>query len=285
MNHGFQRMLVVHDGEGANTNLLNYAALLASRETEPTVVVAETPGNPAPHSVAAAAKAVFAARGVEDVEVRLLTEPDLDAVFDAARECGATLMVVNHPRALSRGRALGRRLITESPCSVCAVPEGAAPRLDRVVAGVELSPEGAELLERMAHVCASWGAEELFAVNVSFRETLASGADIDDRFQQESMLDLYRFMARVPLNGTRCTPVFQEHARYYRAILRAAKERDASIVVIGRPVSHPWLAGHSGREELLWECPVPLLQVGAAEVSFLGTLKKRLLTAPEPQFN
>ena len=160
MNHGFQRILVVHDGEGANTALLDFGALLASRELKPTVVVAETPGNPAPHSVAAAAKTIFAARGVDDVEIRLLIEPDLDAAVDAAREHSATLMVVNRPRALSRGRALGRRLIGEAPCSVCVVPDGAAPRLDRVVAGIELSPEGAQLLERMAHVCASWGAEE-----------------------------------------------------------------------------------------------------------------------------
>jgi nucleotide-binding universal stress UspA family protein len=313
MTYGFPRMLVVHDSQRLEVNLLQYAALLASREPEPSVMIAASPADtiqqprlPWPPwaeaaapmtgpngdipfsgepSLASGARRVFATGGVSEISVRLLPEPDLEAVFDAAREHAADLIVVHHPRTHTRGRALARRLMAESPCSVCFVPDAAAPRLDRVVAGVEASPDGAALLERMAHVCDTWGADELFAVNVAFRETLAGGSEIDERFQQESMLGLYRFMARVPLNGTNCTPVLEEHGRFDRALLKAAAEHNAAMVVVGRSTSHSWLTGPAPSEELLWDCPVPLLQVGAGKVSLLDSVKKRLRTAPEPPFN
>jgi nucleotide-binding universal stress UspA family protein len=285
MTHGFPRMLVVHDSRRLELDLLQYAALLSSREPEQAVMIAASPAETIQQSFASAARTVFASRGVSEIGVRLLPEPDLDAVFDAAREHAAEIIVVRHPRGQTRGRALARRLVAESPCSVCFVPNGAAPRLDRVVAGVEASPQGAALLERMAHVCDTWGTDELFAVNVAFRETLAGGPETDERFQQESMLDLYKFMARVPLNGTSCTPVLEEHGRFDRALLKAAAEHNAAMVVVGRSTSHSWLTGPAASEELLWECPVPLLQVGAGKVSLLDSVKRRLHTAPEPPFN
>lgn len=286
----FSRIVAIHDGDTLDRALLDQAAMLAAMDASSSTVVAALPGAATALALGDAARSAFAERGARDVTLRLLPEPDVDAALDAARDHNADLLVVRNPRGLKRGRVIGKRLLAESPCALWfALGDKPGLELHRVVVGAGLTPEGAELLERMAHFCAAAGADEMLAVHARFRETLAAGEDVDRRFRDQSMLELYRFMARVPLNGTSCTPVLEEHARYRQAILKAVTERDAQLAVVGRSVGGgiEFLRGQREALDLLCECPAPLLQVplAGAKSGLLEALQKRLFRESEPAFN
>jgi hypothetical protein len=208
MKGAFTRIVAVHEGESLDRPLLAHTAMLAAMDALSETVVAALPAATSALALGEAARAAVAGRGAGRVSTRLLDEPDVDAVLGVARDHSADLLVIRNPRGQKRGRVVAKRLLMEAPCAVYFVPvEDSGAVVRNVVAGVEWSPEGAELLERMAHFCAAAGAEELFAVHACFRNTLAAGEDVDQRFRENSMLEMYRFMARVPLNGTSCTPV------------------------------------------------------------------------------
>jgi hypothetical protein len=264
--------------------LLDYAANVASPDPTAQVRVAALPsGGRVPH-LADAVAAVFSPRGVRDVTLGLLTEPEVGALFDAATAHESDLLIVRHPRLAQDGRSLARRLLLETPCAVCFVPTGSAPRIERIVAGVPIEPEGAGVLSRAARLCSAIGARELVAVHA-----LASHAptlQLPD-VQIEALLALYRHKANVPLRATHFTPVVVADRSYPDALLDTANRRSGDVVMVGRPRNlEPRGVRPLDAEHLLWACPIPLLSVPPDDSPpTLGQRLKRFLARPEPQFN
>jgi hypothetical protein len=278
----FSRILAVHTGHQTDRELLQYAALLVSSQSEASTLMAAFPGESILGSLAPAARSIFAARGVQAPAMRLFAEPELDCVFEAAVEYDADLILARRPHDGRQGRAVGRRLVSEAPCSVCLLPPNVAPRIERAIAGVDLSHKGRALLASAARFCGQTGAEELIALHSCFRETLIGEDQIGESFLDRRLVDLHRLLPRAALAHLDCTPAVEESVSHDRALLRAIRAHKADVVVVGRWGRLPTALAYPSREleNLLWHCPVPLLQV-----LLFKALGARLFVNQEPVFN
>ncbi len=249
----FPRVLLVHTGDRPDIDLIDWAALLSSGAT----TVAAFPSDIVLRSLAPATRRRFLARGLAAPNLRFLAEPDVDAALEAAAEAKADLLVMRHPRLFEKSRSLARRVLAESPCSICLVTERAPSRIERIVAGIDLDDSGQEVLTQAASLYHSTGAEELIALHSCFHETLSDDEEHHERFRFEREIALLRFMSRARLPGVSCTPLVEEAAQPHRALARVASQLAADLVVVGRR------SGSAPRisNRLLWECTSPLVQV------------------------
>jgi nucleotide-binding universal stress UspA family protein len=274
----FPRVLLVHTAAHPEADLLDCAAMLSGGETE----IAAYPSGAVLRSLSPAVRYRFEARGLAPPRVRLLAELDVDAAFEAASAARADLLVMRHPRAFDRPRALARRLLVESPCSICLVPEGAPARIDCILTGISLDESGRHLLDRAASLYRSTRAQELIALYSCFHDSVCSDEDQHQEFVSERTLALLRFMTKARPAGVSCTPLIEEAAEPHRALARVAAERSADLVVVGRRRG----AAPRVSASLLWDCPAPLVQVllpGPARG--IRTVLRRVFSNPEPKFN
>jgi hypothetical protein len=267
----FRRVLLVHTDEEPQRDLLEYTALLASATVAGDAVVAAYPSNGVLRDLAPAARRPFEDRRLPRPAVELLAEPDVDGVLEAARELRPDLMVLRHPQAYDAPRELARRILADAPCSVCFVPQGAPPRLQRVVAGVELDTSGRALLDQAVQLCCAARSEELIAVHACAREG-----------KLDRSIELFRMLGEIDTADVVCTPLMEDDSAPQRALARIAAGRQADLVVVGRkPGAAPRVA-----YSLLWDCQVPVAQVllPAAGNGLRGLLR-RVFSNPEPKFN
>jgi nucleotide-binding universal stress UspA family protein len=282
---GFRKILVVHEGAHLERDLLECAAVLAALHPEPWLGVAAVPRNGIPTGLTAAARVIGEAHGVDDIAVRLVTECEQDAIFDAVRETGADLLVARHPGGLGYGPEIVRRFLLESPCPICLVPPASRIRLRRIAAAVDLGPSAHAVMTCATTLCARARVERLIAVHAL---APASIPPSPDESHDEALLALYRCKAQVPPPNSHFTPIVTVGNPWDRAVLAAAAAHDADLVVTGCPSSlAPRRAWHRRAvEHLAADCVVPLLCVPTRTHHYRahGRLR-RVLSESEPAFN
>lgn len=267
----FRRVLLVHTDEEPQRDLLEYTALLASVTVAGDAVVAAYPSNGVLRDLTPAALRPFEARRLPRPAVELLAEPDVEGVLEAAREHRADLMIMRHPQAFDASRELAKRILTESPCSVCFVPHGAPPRLRRVLAGLDLDAAGRTLLDHAVQLCYAARSEELIGLHACAREG-----------KLDCSMQLFRLLGEIDLDGLACTPILEDDSAPQRALARIAAERGADLVVVGRKPGAPPRVAYS----LLWDCSVPVAQMLLPlPVTGVRGFLRRVFSNPEPKFD
>ncbi len=271
-----RRLLLVHTGEEPEVDLLDYAALLSAEET----TIAAYPFDGVLRSMSATARTRFEVHGASAPILRALPELDLDWVFNVARD--ADLLVMRRAGALGASHTLVRRILSESPCSVCLAPKRPPTRIERVLVGIKLDETSRAVLERAASLCRGLGADELIVAHCCSPDVYL---DLDEaqmeQFRSERTLELYRFLARCSLRGISCTPVIEEGTEPHRALARVARQRSADLIVAGRRngVAPRTAAG------LVRECTAPVVQVLLpAPPDSLRARLRRIFSNPEPKF-
>jgi hypothetical protein len=284
----FQRILAIHIDSGLDRSLLNYAASLAALDGSAKTLVAALPTDIVLRKLRQFVREAFWAHGVAKPSLHLLNEPELDGILDLANHWSADLIVSPHPRVLSKGRGVARRLLYEAPCSVCFVPPNAVPRIERAVAEIEISDSGRELFRRIAGFCRRARATELIALRTLEGRTLAPNGTEESPAQREALLELYRMIPRAQFGETICTPVIEEDPVPERAILRVIRRQRIQLVMVGRAGQAPFPLSAPSRkiENLLWKCPAPLLQVLLPGGGMsLGRALRAIFSGSEPAFN
>lgn len=271
-----RRLLLVHTGEEPETNLLDYAAMMAAEET----TIAAYPFDGVLRSMAATARLRFEAHGAPAPILRALPELDLDWVFNAARD--ADMLVMRRTGALGRRHALARHVLSKAPCTVCLAPSRPPSRIERVLVGIGLDDASRAVLEQAAALCRGVGADELIVVHCCAPDVYL---DLDEaqleQFRSERTLEMYRFMARCDIGKVSCTPVVEDGIEPHRALARAAREHLADLIVTGRRIGFtPRISAG-----LVRECSLPVVQVllPAPPDSFLAKLR-RIFSNPVPKF-
>jgi hypothetical protein len=252
-NPAFERVVLVHTAKDPEHDLLEYAALLASTTPDGAAVAAVYPANGVLRALTPALRGLFEARGLRSPDVRVLTEPDVDGVLEAAREHCANLLVVRHPRFLEDSRSLARIILSEAPCSVCFVPLGVEPRIRRVIVTLAADGADADLVAHAVQVYNGAGATELVAVHSRFSEVNGYSRSLREHFRLEDSLRLstshdLQSVAR-SLTGSAPFPGGE--------ITAPAGGFEPDLVLVGRR------PGRSARvsAQLLRDCPFPLMQV------------------------
>ena len=262
----FQRVVAVHTAEYPDVGLLDFAAAMACGSH---LTVASYPTDDALRILPSLARRCAESHGLGPPEFLLLTEPEVESAFATASDANADLLVMREPGRLARGT------LKQAAPSVCFLPTGASPAVRRILAHVELNPEGRHVLKRTARLYRALGVQELFALQV-YCSDAAYGHEAD---QFERRKNLLHFVHRASRRGVSYTPVLEESARPLRTLARVALERSADLVVIGRQLR----ASSRALCELTRECNAPVLQLRLPEFT-LGARLRQIFSNPEPVF-
>ena len=229
----FSRVLVADARDGLDLDLLAYAANLLRYSPETAVTIAARPPLKTAQLFAPTVRSVFASRRVNHVDCRYLTEPDLDGIYEAARQSGTQLVLARPPAELrSNGNAFGRTV----PCAPPAfwlVPEGTNSSPRHVVAAIDLDREGSSVLDTAVRLACAVGAAGLIAAHVFSGPVLDPGTETADRLSETKLLDLYCLMSRVRQEGVTFSLRVEESLDPPRRAARLAEEAGADLLIAG----------------------------------------------------
>lgn len=283
--HGFRRILAVHEGRLIEPEVLEYAALFAALEPQSRLLVAVVPRGGIPSALAAAVHAAAAERGVRNVSLRLVTEPEQCAIFDEARRANSDLLVVRHPGSKGAGAEILRRYMRESPCAVCFVPPGSRPSLRRVAAAVDLGPGADHVMAVAAALCGAAGSERLIAVHALSASIALPEADEERR--DEALLALYRCKSRASLAAALFTPIVTAGVPWSRSLQTAGTIHAADLLIAGGPSPSARRARRRlAVEQLAEACLTPLLCLPPARGDHPApSVFGRVFSESEPAFS
>jgi nucleotide-binding universal stress UspA family protein len=285
----FQRIVVVNPGSEPDVELLQYAAMTASFAENPEILIVSPAGERVMRSLAPISRCVFENRVEAKLSFRILFEPDLDLLFELAREWDAELIVVRHPRRLKGHRLLIRQLLFESPCSVCLVPQDARASMCRPTVRIEPTDKGAMLLSIAAAASKHAGSEELFIVRLYFKYGLDSREDTLERLREEQTLEMYCFLARAELSGVNCRPILEESPRQAKTLLKLAAENDSDLLIIDPSAGAAPIWQWNGREAesvaKLTRIPLLVVRSDGPRRRFTEFLREEVFCEMEPMFN
>ena len=287
----FRRILVALAREGIDRDLMSYAAALSESDSDVEIQLVHvlSPGasrSEALREIADVAAGHFAAR-FGSISCHVLNGSRIDRLLEFAAEQAIDLIIVGHRRNGSGRRSLARRLAMKAPCSLILVPEGAPPRIERVLAAVDFSAPSALALNVATAMARYRGINQCRALHVFFPDTLSEPDSKDHSRRQREFAE---FAAPLDLNGVDVRPVFEESASVPAAIQRIAAADQADLIVMGtrgRSQAATVLLG-SESEQTLIESPIPVLVVKqrGERVGLLEILLDRDLRArPTPRYN
>ncbi len=220
----------------------------------------------------------------------VLRGPLIDGLLSFAAGQHVDLILLGHRSDARPGRnALIRRLTMKAPCSAWIVPDGAEPRIDRVLAPVDFSEHSADALTVAADLTARAGAAECIALHVYHAVAVITYEEaIPLVYGMEE--DAYeRFIAPINLHGIEPRPIFVESERIAATIHKVAQDEKVDLKVIstrGRSRSAAILLG-SVTEGVIVEAQTPVLIVKhfGAKLGLLETLLGRSFRRDSPHFN
>lgn len=258
-----------------DADLIRYAALLARLGTTSEVRFVHVLPTPAGGTVAHdhdqaqaaienAVRATFLdmPRPVR-VYCDVLKGPLVDRLLAFVAEQEIDLLLLGHRRQHPGRWALARRLAMKAPCSVWMVPEGSPPRLNRILVPIDFSDHAADTMAVATSLARLACSEECLALHVYFNQAVASFEEYDQILRGREKEAYDQFLAPLNCQGVKVTPLFVESANVAHAIIRAAAEHAADLIVMatrGRSRSAAILLG-SVTEETIIETRVPLLVV------------------------
>jgi nucleotide-binding universal stress UspA family protein len=130
------------------------------------------------------------------------------------------------------GASLACRLVHQAACSIWWLPDGARPRLNRVLAPVDFSVRAADSLRVATGIC-SLSQGQCLALNVYLDDAVLIAADRRRQFQRNITREYHAFMKPIDCLGVSVQPLFMEAGNVARAIATTAEEQDADLIVIG----------------------------------------------------
>jgi len=178
------------------------------------------------------------------------------------------LLVVGAGNGFNAGSGLSWRLARKAPCSVLAVPNGAPPRITRILVAIDFSEHAAEAMSTAIGLAVAAGLSDLLSLHLyrvpsgyaRLGHTYEEFAEIMRRNAEEAH---GRFMAQFDLQGLSVLPKFVLSDDPCDAIWKAIEDERADLAVVGargRTAAAAVLMG-SVTEGLLSRLRVPLLAV------------------------
>jgi nucleotide-binding universal stress UspA family protein len=200
----------------------------------------------------------------------------LDSLLRYALHQKMDLVMLGHRKARRGRRSLARRLAMKAPCSVWLVPEGAAAKVERVLAPVDFSARSGDAMSVAASIAAAAASQRCYALHVRFDEAAASFDEFEEIYVAGEQEALALFLARIDLHGVEVEGILEQCPSVAGTILRVAREKECDLIVMGtrgRSRAASVLLG-SETEQVLREAAVPVLAVKhfGAKLRLLQTL-------------
>jgi nucleotide-binding universal stress UspA family protein len=275
----FRRILVPLAGNDTDRGLLCYAAMLRRILGGPEfrcVHVARDPGS----EVLRLRLERQVAGALPGAHCDIVEGDPLDSILAAAAEFDADLVLLGHASERRR-RSLARRLAAKAPCSVWMAPAGSSPSILRILIPIDFSRRSADTVAAACALAEAAGLDEALALHVHFNDALVTFDELDEILAEDRDQAFCLFVAPIDLRGVWVKPLFVDSARVADAIVRAAREHDCDLIVMGtrgRSPSAAVLLG-SETEQCLMTTTVPLLAVKhfGARLSLMDALRDERL--------
>ena len=180
---------------------------------------------------------------------RVLNGSRLDKLLEHAAEQGSDAILLGHRAERTGRRSLVRRLAMKAPCSLWMLPEGAAPRISHVLAGVDFSASSADALAMGAFLASRMKNNKCTAVHIATDDTL-----VDDTVFE-------RFVSAVDLKGVAVDSRVQKAPSVTHGLLKSAETEHADLIVMGTRGTSSSAAVLLGNEseQMLMESRLPVL--------------------------
>jgi nucleotide-binding universal stress UspA family protein len=180
---------------------------------------------------------------------RVLNGSRLDKLLEHAAETGSDAILLGDRRDRTGRRSLARRLAMKAPCSLWLVPEGAAPRLTNLVAGIDFSASSSDALSAAAFLASRGRSMSCTAVHVA-----PAAHPVDEAVLQ-------RFVWAVDLRGIPVKSCVQHGRSVTRGLLNTATNEGADLILMGARGTSSSAAVLLGTEseEMLLESGLPVL--------------------------
>jgi sulfate permease, SulP family len=255
----------------------------------------------------------LAREAIDAAALHVLEGPLLDQLLRLTTERQRDLVLLGHRRARSGHRAVARRLAMVSPASVWLVPEGASPKITRILAPIDFSDHSADALSVAIQVARANGLNHLHALHVyvdastirydehieevlgqeqaAFEKllTLVDSRGVEEVLGQEQAA-FEKLLTLVDSRGVVVEPIFVEGDRITQEILRTAQQQGCDLIVMntrGRSRAASVLLG-STTSDTMAETMVPMLAVKhfGGRMSLVEALTNhRIWDQPSPKMN
>lgn len=200
-----------------------------------------------------------------EVDYEVIEGTPLVEILRLARQKEIDLILVGKTREHQESGMLPEKLARKAPCSVLVVPEGAMPRISKILVPVDFSEHSAVALDAAIAFSTAGTKPEFVCAHVyrAFEPYQGYGV-VSDETMREGVEKAYRlFIKGVDLRGCSVTPLFVSSTNPSRAIAGAVKQQQADLVAVGargRTAAAALVLG-SVTERLIASTEIPLIAV------------------------
>jgi nucleotide-binding universal stress UspA family protein len=173
----------------------------------------------------------------------------LDKLLEHTAEQASDAILLGHRTARTGRRSLVRRLAMKAPCSLWMLPEGAAPRISHVLAGVDFSASSADALAMAAFLASRMNNKKCTAVHIATDDTLVDSGVFE------------RFVSALDLKGVAVETRVEKAPTATHGLLKTAEAEHADLIVMGTRGTSSSAAVLLGNEseQMLTESRLPVL--------------------------
>jgi nucleotide-binding universal stress UspA family protein len=186
----------------------------------------------------------------------------LDSLLEEVVQEQADLVMLGHHNPLATHRALGAHLAMLAPCSVWVVPDGSSDEIRNIIAPIDFSTPSKESVANAVGI-AQRARSDVYALHVYFDESSIRYEEHVDKIRHNEGAALENFLSLIEEGGVRIEGVFAESSKPADEIIRQAKARESTLIVIGtrgRSKAASILLG-SVASRVLAEAEIPVLAI------------------------
>ncbi|HMP78700.1 MAG TPA: universal stress protein, partial [Pirellulaceae bacterium] len=195
-----------------------------------------------------------------------------------------------HRRLRSGRRSLARRLAMLGPMAVWMVPEGSPIHISKILAPTDFSEHAAESVAMAVTIARHAGLSCCRALHVAFDASTIRYDEHIAEWAGNEQRSMNEFLKRVDTQGIDIHPMFRESINVGQAIVRAAQDINADLLVMntrGRSRAAAILLG-SATSQTMTDCQIPILVIknhGSHMTVFEALRESRFWRQPDAKTN
>jgi MFS superfamily sulfate permease-like transporter/nucleotide-binding universal stress UspA family protein len=186
----------------------------------------------------------------------------LDSLLEEVVQEQADLVMLGHHQPLATHLALGSHLAMLAPCSVWVVPDGSSEEIRNIIAPIDFSTPSKESVANAVGI-AQRARGNVYAFHVYFDESSIRYEEHVKNIRHNEEAALESFLSLIEKDGVQIEGIFAESSKPADEIIRQAKARKSTLIVIGtrgRSRAASILLG-SVASRVLAEAEIPVLAI------------------------
>lgn len=192
----------------------------------------------------------------------------LTEILDMAVEKEIDLILVGKKKNGISPGGFNEKLARKAPCSVLIVPEGAQPKINKILTPLDFSENSADALDMSAAFARGSGLSEILTLNVyrvptGYYKTGKSYEEFAEIIKKNARGNMSKLIRNTDLGGITAQPVFILDKKVGSGIEKIVKKEDVDLLVMytrGRSAAAS-LVLKSVTEQLILQSDVPLIAV------------------------